>query len=227
MLLTLLWLVVGWLTSPTGVHAGAWADPSPAPAPSRAHHESSCHPPAPRRGDGPSRAGRHVGAGAGGRVQGEPPSTPTFRVLMHHPLAAQPSHHRRPQIMGALSGLKTKIVTATAQLDEIDMEHDASLKTKQALRLEQLDDTFKAIASGVDDLETIQRQVEGSVELAAPIKEQVMWNLRKMKLDVERLQGSALDQLQRQAIEKALELRFSVLLSPAFWQSAVDRSLLA
>ena len=129
--------------------------------------------------------------------------------------------------MGALSGLKTKIVTATAQLDEIDMEHDASLKTKQALRLEQLDDTFKAIASGVDDLETIQRQVEGSVELAAPIKEQVMWNLRKMKLDVERLQGSALDQLQRQAIEKALELRFSVLLSPAFWQSAVDRGLLA
>ena len=76
---------------------------------------------------------------------------------------------------------------------------------QQRLRLEQLDDTFKAIASGVEDLETIQRQVEGSVELAAPIKEQVMWNLRKMKLDVERLQGSALDQLQRQAIEKALD----------------------
>ena len=36
-----------------------------------------------------------------------------------------------------------------------------------------------------------------------------------------------LPRLQREAIEKALELRFSVLLSPAFWQQAVDRSLLA
>ena len=73
-------------------------------------------------------------------------------------------------------------------------------------------------------------QVNVSSELPAAIKEHVSWNLRKMKRDVERLQGwagSALDPLQRQAIEKALELRFSVLLSPAFWQSAVDRSLLA
>ena len=43
----------------------------------------------------------------------------------------------------------------------------------------------------------------------------------------ERLKGWALDPMQRVAIEKALELRFSVLLSPAFWQQAVDRSLLA
>ena len=97
----------------------------------------------------------------------------------------------------------------------------------QALRLEQLDVTFKAIASGVEDLETIQTQVENSADLSDPIKEQVSWNLRKMRTDVERLRGSALDPLQREAIEKALELRFSVLLSPAFWQQAVDRSLLA
>jgi len=48
-----------------------------------------------------------------------------------------------------------------------------------------------------------------------------------MKADVGRLKGWALDPMQRVAIEKALELRFSVLLSPAFWQQAVDRSLLA
>jgi hypothetical protein len=131
------------------------------------------------------------------------------------------------RIMDALSGLKRKIVGATSQLDEIDAESGASSKTKQALRLEQLDLTFQAIASGVEDLETIERQVETSTELPLPIKEQVGWNLRKMKVDVQRLQGSALDPSQREAIEKALELRFSVLLSPAFWQHAVDRSLLA
>ena len=31
----------------------------------------------------------------------------------------------------------------------------------QALRLEQLDVTFKAIASGVEEIETIERQVNG------------------------------------------------------------------
>ena len=31
----------------------------------------------------------------------------------------------------------------------------------QALRLEQLDMTFKAIASGVEEIETIERQVNG------------------------------------------------------------------
>lgn len=133
----------------------------------------------------------------------------------------------------------------------------------QALRLEQLDVTFKAIASGVEEIETIERQVNGrsvvvsitpgvraevcarvcsmltttvcsdslqvsgSNELPTAIKEQVSWNLRKMKTDVGRLKGWALDPMQRVAIEKALELRFSVLLSPAFWQQAVDRSLLA
>ena len=70
-------------------------------------------------------------------------------------------------------------------------------------------------------------QVNVSSELPAAIKEQVSWNLRKMKADVGRLKGWALDPMQRVAIEKALELRFSVLLSPAFWQQAVDRSLLA
>ncbi len=70
-------------------------------------------------------------------------------------------------------------------------------------------------------------QVSGSNELPTAIKEQVSWNLRKMKTDVGRLKGWALDPMQRVAIEKALELRFSVLLSPAFWQQAVDRSLLA
>ena len=124
----------------------------------------------------------------------------------------------------------------------------------QALRLEQLDLTFKAIASGVEEIETIERQVHGEMtslqcactcftlmitahcgclqvhssnELPAAIKEQVGWNLRKMKVDVSRLKGSALDPMQRLAVEKALELRFSVLLSPAFWQQAVDRGLLA
>ena len=70
-------------------------------------------------------------------------------------------------------------------------------------------------------------QVSGSNELPTAIKEQVSWNLHKMKTDVGRLKGWALDPMQRVAIEKALELRFSVLLSPAFWQQAVDRSLLA
>ena len=36
----------------------------------------------------------------------------------------------------------------------------------QALRLEQLDVTFKAIASGVEEIETIERQVNGYISIS-------------------------------------------------------------
>ena len=55
---------------------------------------------------------------------------------------------------------------------------------------------------------------------------QVAWNLQKMKSDVTRLRGEA-DPMRREALSKALELRFSVLLSRSFWEHPVDRSLLA
>ena len=70
------------------------------------------------------------------------------------------------------------------------------------------------------------REVEGSAELPAAVKQQVAWNLRKMTADASKLRSDALDAPQRDALRRALELRFSVLLSPAFWEQAVDRDLL-
>ena len=58
------------------------------------------------------------------------------------------------------------------------------------------------------------------------MKQQVAWNLRKMTADASKLRSDALDAPQRDALRRALELRFSVLLSPAFWEQAVDRELL-
>ena len=60
--------------------------------------------------------------------------------------------------------------------------------------------------------------------LAAP---QVLWNLDKMTDDVRHLHDSGLAPTGRAALIKALELRFSVLLSHAFWQRPVDRALLS
>jgi len=96
----------------------------------------------------------------------------------------------------------------------------------EAERIERLESTFQAIASGVADLESITREVEGSAELPAAVKQQVAWNLRKMTADASKLRSDALDAPQRDALRRALELRFSVLLSPAFWEQAVDRELL-
>ena len=48
----------------------------------------------------------------------------------------QPEQEEECRIMGALSGLQRKIVGATAQLDEIDMEAGASSRTKQVLLLQ-------------------------------------------------------------------------------------------
>ena len=110
-----------------------------------------------------------------------------------------------------------------SRLPRVDQSQAAA---KEAERIERLESTYQAIASGVADLESITREVEGSAELPAAVKQQVAWNLRKMTADASKLRSDALDAPQRDALRRALELRFSVLLSPAFWEQAVDRELL-
>ena len=134
--------------------------------------------------------------------------------------------------IGALAGVETRLFSASATLDKMSAHanaHDGSPSAhaqKEAERIERLESTFQAIASGVADLESITREVEGSAELPAAVKQQVAWNLRKMTADASKLRSDALDAPQRDALRRALELRFSVLLSPAFWEQAVDRELL-
>ena len=134
--------------------------------------------------------------------------------------------------IGALAGVETRLFSDSATLDEMSAHanaHDGSPSAhaqKEAERIERLESTFQAIASGVADLESITREVEGSAELPAAVKQQVAWNLRKMTADASKLRSDALDAPQRDALRRALELRFSVLLSPAFWEQAVDRELL-
>ena len=140
-----------------------------------------------------------------------------------------------PWIIEALGAARTKLFDAAGRLDE---------STSTAARFEEpptsplmrplpggeitrgrTGATLRAIASGAEDLGSIEAQVDASV-LAPPIKRQVTWNLRQMRSDVDKLRVVT-DPVRRAALSKALELRFSVLLSKAFWERPVDRGLLS
>ena len=56
--------------------------------------------------------------------------------------------------------------------------------TPQALRLEQLDMTFKAIASGVEEIETIERQVHGYLQFVCIIPRARVIQMRCMPHDL-------------------------------------------
>ena len=113
---------------------------------------------------------------------------------------------RAPPLDGALAGVETRLFSASATLDEMSAHanaHDGSPSAhaqKEAERIERLESTFQAIASGVADLESITREVEGSAELPAAVKQQVAWNLRKMTADASKLRSDALDAPQRDAL---------------------------
>ena len=134
----------------------------------------------------------------------------------------------------ALANARDKVVSAASKLD-VGVEGGFSMagkadatagKAELAAEHERIGEMFHTIASGAADLRQIERLVDGS-DLASSIKQQVSWNLQKMSADVDKLQQEQLDPVAREALLKALELRFSVLLSPAFWEASVNRTLLS
>jgi len=82
------------------------------------------------------------------------------------------------------------------------------------------------LQSSVDQLKRVHSEVDRSTSLDSAVKAQILWNLDKMVADSQRLRDPALAPYAREAVVKALRLRFGVLLTPSFWREAVDRKLL-
>ena len=86
------------------------------------------------------------------------------------------------------------------------------------------------LASGITLLRRIRADVaastsgEGSIPLN--VRMQVAWDIDRIVSDAERLRSASLAPLARTALMKALQLRFSVLLTPAFWTTPIKRDLI-
>ena len=84
-----------------------------------------------------------------------------------------------------------------------------------------------SLSEGIKTLKRVRRDVATSTSsLSAEVKAQVLWDLDRMTADAEKLHSASLAPLARSALHKALALRFGVLLTPAFWTSPIQRSLL-
>ena len=86
------------------------------------------------------------------------------------------------------------------------------------------------LASGIALLRRVRADVaasasgEGSIPLN--VRMQVAWDIDRIVSDAERLRSASLAPLARTALMKALQLRFSVLLTPAFWTTPIKRDLI-
>jgi len=85
---------------------------------------------------------------------------------------------------------------------------------------------LSSLASGIDTLRRVRAEISASPALAPEVRVQVLWDMDRMLTDAERLRGASLAPLARGALLKALQLRFSVLLTPAFWSTPIKRDLI-
>ena len=82
------------------------------------------------------------------------------------------------------------------------------------------------LSDAVGKLRNVHAEVAQSTSLDAEVKAQVLWNIDKMINDSQRLRDASMAPYAREAVVRALKLRFGVLLNPSFWREAVDRKLL-
>ena len=109
-----------------------------------------------------------------------------------------------------------------------DIETVEASKVIDAARLQSYySAALQEIEENLSSLQRVRADVAATSKLDPAVKAQVLWNLDKMTDDVRHLHDSGLAPTGRAALIKALELRFSVLLSHAFWQRPVDRALLS
>ena len=100
-------------------------------------------------------------------------------------------------------------------------------ETPPARLADTLPDSLADLADGIQKLRRVRDDVSATDNIAAAVKVQVLWNLDRMVLDVGRLHSSSLVPLGRAALVQALNLRFGVLLTPAFWSTPIKRALMA
>lgn len=118
--------------------------------------------------------------------------------------------------MGALSNVRDRLVNVSTSLSAVEVGDQPPL------------DVVRDLAACVETLRRIRSEViaSPSESLVSTVRTQVAWDIDRMVADAERMRSSSLAPLARTALMKALHLRFSVLLTPAFWTMPISRGLM-
>lgn len=82
------------------------------------------------------------------------------------------------------------------------------------------------LTASINSMRKVRNEVTATSELATEIQHQVAWDLERMISDAERLNSPSLSAPARTALTRALDLRFGVLLSPAFWNTPIKAELM-
>ena len=139
----------------------------------------------------------------------------------------------RKQLMDSASAIASSVESAEHQHQQLQ-EHSAQRTPPQqprgvavasAAATKLLPSALAQLESSLEHLHRVQDDVSTS-SIDESIKAQVLWNIDKMISDSQRLRDTSLAPYAREAVVKALRLRFGVLLTPSFWHEAVDRKLL-
>lgn len=144
----------------------------------------------------------------------------------------------RKQLMDSASAIASSVESAEhqqhQQQQQLLQEHSAQRNPPQqprgvavasAAATKLLPSALAQLESSLVHLHRVQDDVSTS-SIDESIKAQVLWNIDKMISDSQRLRDTSLAPYAREAVVKALRLRFGVLLTPSFWHEAVDRKLL-
>ena len=144
----------------------------------------------------------------------------------------------RKQLMDSASAIASSVESAEhqqhQQQQQLLQEHSAQrippqqprgVAVASAAATKLLPSALAQLESSLVHLHRVQDDVSTS-SIDESIKAQVLWNIDKMISDSQRLRDTSLAPYAREAVVKALRLRFGVLLTPSFWHEAVDRKLL-
>lgn len=123
----------------------------------------------------------------------------------------------------ALSHVREQFANATAALAAAGTSESGT-----ALDNEAVAHVLRTLASGVESLRRVRAEVAASSNAVLPanVRMQLVWDIDRMVADAERLRSPSLAPVAREALMRALTLRFGVLLTPAFWTTPIKRDLI-
>merc|ERR1711988_1621686 len=133
--------------------------------------------------------------------------------------------HRR--FTTALAHVRDLFANVSSTLSAVETSADIDEPLSEAAQ-HAVPEALRELSTGVDALRRVRTQVADSDNsvLPGPVRMQVIWDIDRMVADAERLRSQSLAPLARDALMKALQLRFGVLLTPAFWTTPIRRDLL-
>ena len=82
------------------------------------------------------------------------------------------------------------------------------------------------LEQSISKLKKLRGDVLDASDISSKIKTQVAWDMDRMVADAEKLNAASIEPISRMALIRALDLRFSVLLAPAFWNNPIKKEFL-